>query len=145
MTFISLFAFPVPKLVPETYVAGDKLDVPQHICQQTAVKKERNLVPGRTATQRFLRHFASVLSCKHVLQSCNPPGDRRNIGLYRLTRAIFCVFAWNAYFIQLCFPFLTIVAMLMVLSKDGYCYLHLGPCILLKYSDSGDSGGDLDL
>lgn len=134
----SLFAFPVPQLVPLDYVPGDKLELPEALGQRTAIKKERNLIPGRSKMERFVRHFASVLSCKHILKSCNPGGARQNACLYRLTRTLFFIFAWNSYFVQLCFPVLTVVAAILVLSEEGYCYLHLGSCILLKYDDSGE-------
>lgn len=144
-TSLSLFAFPVPKLVPLDYVPGTKLQLPDCMGRQTAVKQERNLVPGRTASQRFFRHFASVLSCKHMLQSCDPGGSRQHPCLFRLTRTIFCVFAWNSYFIQLCFPVFTVVAVIMVVTKDSYCSLHLGKCILLSYGDTDTEDDDADL
>ena len=125
-----LFAFPTPRTVPQDYIPGTKLDVPDSISERNAIKKRRVQAPGKTAREVFLRHAIDVLTCNHSYKNFQSGADRET-RWFRFSRSLSAVAMWTSYFLQVIFPLFSIAAVLVVYT-DWYCTLHLGECIFAE-------------
>eukprot|EP00934_Nitzschia_sp_Nitz4_P006971 Nitzschia sp. Nitz4//scaffold174_size87051//69494//71894//NITZ4_005120-RA/size87051-snap-gene-0.116-mRNA-1//-1//CDS//3329538905//6961//frame0 len=138
---ILLFSFPVPKLVPPDFEAGGKIQVPHNMVGQAAIRRFIEAASGKGLRSLFRKHIREVLTCQYFAKSV-----RVGPWWFRFTRSFHSILAWQSYFIQLCFPVITILAIVAVFT-DGYCYLHLGTCEFQKYyystsnETSTDDGG----
>ena len=114
---ILLFLMPVPDLVPEDYNPGSQLvigDKIGNVCLTTI----REDPIGKTRNQRFWRDVKSGLtfgSLKQVYQ--NRRFMKNKPKRFFLTRFLYASTIWLAYVIQLCFPFLVVLALIFVYAK----------------------------
>lgn len=128
----SIFLFPTPKLVPVNYRAGTKLKIDGPTGRQPVIHKKRDYAPGTTRRWRFIRHMCDVLSCRYCVNSYRSASEYVPWSYYA-TRTFHGILAWQSYFLQIVFPFLTLVAIVLVYYEDGYCKLHLGDCVFETY------------
>ena len=122
-----LFIYPIPTLVRPNYVPGTKIVLEDETGDLTTMLGDKGFqLPGKSKRERFILHVRDVLSCRYMRRNFNTAFEY-NSRWYRFTRGVHAVFAWQSYAIQVAFPFITLLAVVLVYS-DYYCVLHLGEC-----------------
>lgn len=127
-----LFAFPTPNLVPQDYIPGKRIVVPDDMADHTVVQSKRRFASSQSNQVGFLRHAMDVLTCRQVSHSFQT-GSEKNTWWFKFTRGLHAVASWSSYFLQLVFPIFSFVALACVFT-EYYCYFHLSNCTLPKQS-----------
>lgn len=127
-----IFIFPTPSLVPSGYRQGSKLVMPGSTGDGFAIRTDRGYTPGTTRRRRFFRHMWEVLTGRYGWNSFQSDSQHESFSFY-FTRTLHWFVAWQSYLLQIVFPFVIVVGILLIYAENGYCSLRRGECSLPTY------------
>ena len=122
-----LFLFPTPNLVPDGYRAGKRLKINESLARREALRGStagEGFSPGLRESVKFRWHICEVLTCTNLIQSIRAASKLRTFSMF-VSRVIHGCFSWVSYTMQLLFPLLTFLALVLVFT-EVYCDLLLG-------------------
>ena len=122
-----IFLFPTPSLVPQNYAPGSKLSLPDSMGSKHAIQKDRHFAPGTTTRQRFIQQMREVITCRFMTKIFHT-ADEVPARAFYFTRALHGFLNWQSFSLQIVFPIVTALGILLVWYDEGYCTLHLGDC-----------------